>query len=95
MLCPVSKQDGGMGHTWFSFELLLIYDEDLGERGVYGDLEPGSYHYPPDLERLSLLIVKMSFLEFTKKKKKTQKYLQGKMKVSRLVWESLGDVPKV
>lgn len=52
------------------FWALLIYDEDLGERGVYGNLEPGSYHYPPDLECLSLLIVEMSFLEFTKKHKK-------------------------
>lgn len=80
MLCPVSKQDEGMGHTWFSFELLLIYDEDLGERGVYGDLEPGSYHYTPDLERLSLLIVKMSFLEFTKKKQKHKNIFKAKWK---------------
>lgn len=70
------------------FELLIDVYGVLGAGGIFRNLESGNCHYPPEQECLSLLVVKMSFMEFPKNP-------QGKLEVSSLVREALRDVPKV
>lgn len=64
------------------FELLIDVYEVLGAGGIFRNLESANCHYPPEQESLSLLVVKMSFMEFPKNP-------QGKLEVSSLVRESL------